>query len=106
VFHRPTGETWIVAFADPERGELVPCGWPLTFAKLSDCELREQADDDEHEALLLRLYDMNDQSDPRSRYAQRVIDNRRPEAPSADQQDSPCTTSTPDDPASTSRSRP
>jgi hypothetical protein len=41
VKHRPSGETWVVAWADPATDQLVPCGWPLCIAKLSDCDLDE-----------------------------------------------------------------
>lgn len=43
VLHRPSGEHWVVCGVDPERDELIPCGWPFpTLAKLSDCELVEE----------------------------------------------------------------
>lgn len=45
VFHRPSGETWVVCGVDNEKGELIPCGYPFpTLAKLSDCELIEVGD--------------------------------------------------------------
>lgn len=39
VLHRPTGETWVVAYADAERDELAWVGAPDGVAKLSDCDL-------------------------------------------------------------------
>ena len=43
VFHKPSGETWVVCGVDREKGELIPCGYPFpTLAKLSDCELVEE----------------------------------------------------------------
>lgn len=71
VFHAPTGETWLVAFVEQERNELVPCGWPLTLAKLSDCTLVKACTDEESEKLLQDLLKMNDQSDMRCRWAHR-----------------------------------
>ena len=45
VFHRPSGETWVVCGVDNEKGELIPGGYPFpTLAKLSDCELIEAGD--------------------------------------------------------------
>lgn len=43
VLHRPSGEKWVVAAADPERDEIMWCGWPEGVAKLSDCELIDRA---------------------------------------------------------------
>jgi hypothetical protein len=48
VLHRPTRETWEVAYADYARDELAWLGWPPGVAKLSDCELLESVGDDEH----------------------------------------------------------
>jgi hypothetical protein len=43
VLHRPSGEQWVVCGVDPERDELIPCGYPFpTLARLSDCELVEE----------------------------------------------------------------
>ena len=39
VLHKPSGETWVVAYADPARNEIAWCGWPEGAAKISDCEL-------------------------------------------------------------------
>ncbi|MDX6480314.1 MAG: hypothetical protein QOG85_824 [Gaiellaceae bacterium] len=79
AFHAPTGETWLVAFVDEGRDELVPCGWPLTFAKLSDCTLVKACTDEESAKVLRQLRDMHDQSDPRSRWAQRQAALAAPE---------------------------
>lgn len=46
VFHRPTGETWVVAYAEGEY--LAWFGWPDGLAKLSDCEVKERCSDEEH----------------------------------------------------------
>lgn len=52
VFHRPTGETWLLAWGDAARGEVSACGWPETIAKMADCDLVEACSDEEHVALL------------------------------------------------------
>lgn len=72
VLHRPSGEKWSVAFVDAD--ELVPRGWPLSYAKLSDCELLKSCDDETHAVVLRDLAVMSDQSDPRCRYARQVLD--------------------------------
>lgn len=42
VFHRPTGEEWVVCGVNEAKGTLIPCGYPFpTMANISDCELRE-----------------------------------------------------------------
>lgn len=41
VLHKPTGETWVVY--EVKNDTLKPCGWPPTYAKLSDCEKVENA---------------------------------------------------------------
>jgi hypothetical protein len=46
VFHIPTGEEWLVAWA--EGNELSWCGWPPGIAKLSDCIIRKRCTDEEH----------------------------------------------------------
>lgn len=43
VIHKPSGEIWVVCGVDYNKGDLIPCGYPLpTLAKLSDCELIEK----------------------------------------------------------------
>jgi hypothetical protein len=46
VFHKPTGEKWLVAYVDGDR--LAWCGWPEGEARLSDCELVRACDDERH----------------------------------------------------------
>jgi hypothetical protein len=50
VFHIPTGEEWLVAWADGN--ELSWCGWPPGIAKLSDCIIRKRCTDEEHRKLV------------------------------------------------------
>ena len=41
VFHKPTGEKWLVAYVNNNR--LYWCGWPPGCADLQDCELVKKA---------------------------------------------------------------
>lgn len=44
VFHRPTGEVWVVCGVNEEQGTLIPCGYPFpSLAYVSDCELKESS---------------------------------------------------------------
>lgn len=55
VRHNPTGETWVVAYHDPESDELEPCGWPKSWGKGADCSLIKAAAPHESVALLGQL---------------------------------------------------
>lgn len=48
VLHRPSGETWVVAYADPATDDLAWAGWPNGLARLSDCEIVHRCTDAEH----------------------------------------------------------
>ncbi len=48
VLHRPSGERWLVAYADPDRDDLAWFGWPNGLARLSDCEVVRRCTDDQH----------------------------------------------------------
>ena len=48
VRHRPTGEEWLVAYADYETGYLAWAGWPDGRAKIADCDLIEARDHRRH----------------------------------------------------------
>lgn len=61
VHHMPTGEKWVVAWAD-ERN-LCCCGWPETIADVSDCALVEKATPEVRLKLLLNLAAMNPKTD-------------------------------------------
>jgi hypothetical protein len=50
VFHRPTQEKWVLAYA--EGSFVAPCGWPDCQAKASDCDLVRAATDAEHRDML------------------------------------------------------
>lgn len=66
VKHGPTNEIWIVAFAKDDK--VVPCGWPLGYAELSDCDLIETASDEYRAKLLFDMSQINE-DDPRKDYA-------------------------------------
>jgi hypothetical protein len=83
VLHRPTGETWLVAFVDGDR--LTPCGWPLSQAALADCELVRAATDEQRIGLLKQMADMRDDNDPRCRHAKWRL-GIRPASPTRESQ--------------------
>jgi hypothetical protein len=69
VRHRPTGETWTVAYVDGDR--LAWCGWPPGEALLADCDLVERCTEEEHVSVLLACARgiSDDGSDKRGRKA-------------------------------------
>lgn len=70
VFHRPTGETWIVACV--QDGRLSWAGWPEGTAVISDFELVERATPEQREKLLRDMAAMSG-GDHRQRYAERRL---------------------------------
>ena len=60
VLHHPTGEKWLVAYADYERDELAWVGWPPGYAELSDCELVESCTDEKSRELLVEISEMRE----------------------------------------------
>lgn len=46
VLHHPTGEEWLVAWAEGEH--LAWAGWPNGRALLADCTVTKRATDEEH----------------------------------------------------------
>jgi hypothetical protein len=60
VLHRPSGEEWVVAYADAEQDVLAWAGWPDGRARLSDCEIIQRCSEETHRAQVaswLRLTD-------------------------------------------------
>lgn len=47
VLHRPSGESWVVAWA--EYDDLAWTGWPNGIARLADCDVTHRCTDAEHE---------------------------------------------------------
>ncbi len=70
VFHRPSRETWLVAYVSGDR--LCACGWPESLARLSDCLLVEKASD-EARIDLLRSIAGSGGNDSRVRYARAAL---------------------------------
>ena len=77
VYHRPSKETWVVAYADHARNQLAWVGWPPGHAKLSDCQLVRSCSDDEHLKELTAISQMrgrrSDGWDHRKSYALRAL---------------------------------
>lgn len=65
VLHRPSGETWVVAWCDGD--DLAWCGWPNGIARTSDCDLVKVATDDEHRRILGLVVDCGDSRATRAR---------------------------------------
>lgn len=70
VIHKPSGETWSVAFV--EDGRLCAIGWPLSLVPVEDCELKRACTDEQHQEILREMASMSG-SDPRRSYARRVL---------------------------------
>lgn len=76
VLHKPTGETWLVAYAEEDGKHLMPCGWPPSRASVSDCFVLERASDEASAKLLQEMAAMSSpdaQSDSRRLFARRVL---------------------------------
>ena len=56
VQHKPSGELWTVAYADPESGRLAAFGWPASTVQIDECRMFRKASRAEHiESLSLLL---------------------------------------------------
>ncbi len=67
VHHAPSGETWVVAWADDATDDLAWCGWPNGMARLSDCTLVRAATDEEHAERLATVLICGDSRASRAR---------------------------------------
>lgn len=74
VKHKPSGETWLVAYC--ERGYVCCCGWPESLAPVADCELHRKGTDAECEELLQLMGRPGREFDSRAAYARRVFEKR------------------------------
>lgn len=74
VFHRPSGETWVVAWADAR--EVLPAGWPETIASASECDLVRSCSDDEYWAMVEAVARYQD---TRGRRCFNLLETRREE---------------------------
>lgn len=50
VFHRPSGERWMLAYCDGDR--LSACGWPESIAQAADCDLVTSCSPEKHREML------------------------------------------------------
>lgn len=73
VKHIPSGETWIVAWAG-ER-ELMPCGWPCSYADLKDCILLKSCTDEQYWKIVREVASIGG-GDPRGSRCQRILEER------------------------------
>jgi hypothetical protein len=83
VFHKPTGETWLVAYVEDDGRYLAACGWPFALVPVDQCELRARASDKERHSLLLELAGMSG-DDMRKSYALRTLGVTALQAPRPD----------------------
>ena len=65
VLHRPSGETWVVAWCEGE--DLAWCGWPNGLAMTADCDTVSAATDDEHRVSVAEVADCGDSRGSRVR---------------------------------------
>lgn len=64
VFHRPSGETWVVAWCEGD--DLAWCGWPNGMGRTSDCSLVYRASEGEHRAMVRQVAAVDDSRGPRA----------------------------------------
>ena len=74
VFHRPSKETWVVAYATDKH--VCPCGWPETLADIGDCELLRSCSD-EHNEDMLRILATKRDGDTRQACARAELERRK-----------------------------
>lgn len=65
VLHRPSGEQWVVAWAEGD--DLAPAGWPNSVARLADCEVTHRCTDEEHRSWVAEWRDLKDGDSRRAR---------------------------------------
>lgn len=70
VLHKPSGQTWSVAFVAD--GRLCARGWPLSLDPLEHFELVRACTDEQHRKVLEEMAEMIG-SDPRRTYARRAL---------------------------------
>lgn len=74
VYHRPSGETWLVAAVWPDRDDMAWCGWPDGLARMSDCDLVRACDDEAHWKLVEQI--AKGATGTRARYCQDLLATR------------------------------
>jgi len=75
VIHKPTGEKWLVAYADYETGELSWSGWPEGRARIEDCEIVRIATDEQHRKHVTEWLSKDGDNDHRQRAVSRLYGN-------------------------------
>jgi len=70
VFHRPSGQTWEVAWAHGD--ELAWFGWPDGRARLSDCDLVERCSAEDHVKAVSQWLDREHRPDERGFHDSRI----------------------------------
>lgn len=75
VRHKPSGETWVVAYVRGDR--LAWCGWPQGEAALADCTMLKKATQPEREKLLREIANSSG-NDIRVAYARDRLANPEP----------------------------
>ncbi len=73
----PSGEKWIVAFADYQRNDLSWCGWPEGVTRLSECSLDKRATDEQHADMVDAWLTKKPRSDNHDGQSMRVLAIRR-----------------------------
>jgi len=74
VLHKPTGETWVVLYADYDSGYLMPMGWPQCEARIEDCGLVEKASESQRNKY---ANDLRVGSHPARKKALRLFEQQR-----------------------------
>ena len=70
VFHRPTRETWLVAWCDGER--LQWCGWPPGTVPAAECLIVDKATDTYHASLVAEILRPETKDDHMRRMVRRL----------------------------------
>jgi hypothetical protein len=63
VLHRPSGETWIVAWCEGD--DLAWCGWPNGMARTADCDVTIRVTDEAHRSMVAQVASCSDSRGPR-----------------------------------------
>lgn len=77
VTHKPSGESWLVAYADYVSGYLAWFGYPDGEARIEDCELVKSCSDEEHAKEVSEWLDKPHSRDSYGCENRRVVNVRR-----------------------------
>lgn len=67
VLHEPSGEEWVVAWADYKSGDIAWCGWPNGIARLADCRVIKKATDEEYARYVRDVIEIGDSRSDKAR---------------------------------------